>query len=195
MILSVSEQVIVFLTTAISGMVIALVYDLFRIFRKTVRTGSLVTFVQDILYWLIASVIMFVTIYYSNDGELRGFLFLGAFLGVIIYALLFSKVIMDSSMFIIRITSKTVRFAAFVVSYPFRLIMKLIILPVFKIARETAASMKKARAERKAKTDGQRHARNIYVKVRQKILTAKKQKTSKRREKNGKPGKCKEMQQ
>ena len=77
MILSISEQVIVFLWTTVCGMIIAFVYDIFRIFRKAVKTGSLVTFVQDLLFWLIACIIMFLSIFQSNDGELRGFLFLG----------------------------------------------------------------------------------------------------------------------
>jgi len=194
MILSVSEQVIVFLSTAISGMVIALVYDLFRIFRKAVRTGSLVTFVQDILYWLIASVIMFITIYYSNDGELRGFLFLGAFLGVIIYALMFSKAIMSSSLFIIRITKKTVRFISFIVSYPFRFIIKLIMVPLCKLAGEAANSIKKAVAEKRKKESGRHRIKKIYAGAKQKLRKAMVHKQQKSREGIGKADKRKEMQ-
>ncbi len=149
MIISVSEQVLVFLSTAICGMVIAFVYDIFRIFRKAVRTGSLVTFVQDILYWLIASVIMFITIYHSNDGELRGFLFFGAFLGVILYALMFSRVIMNSSLFIIRITTIILKFIAFIISYPFRIIVKLIAAPVCRMIKKAANSARDARATKK----------------------------------------------
>jgi spore cortex biosynthesis protein YabQ len=132
MMLSVSEQVIVFLSTALCGMVIALVYDMFRILRKAVRTGSIMTFVQDILYWIIASVIMFVTIYCSNDGELRGFLFLGALLGVILYAFAFSRAIMNSSLFIIKIVTRGIRFISLLISYPFRITVKLLVMPALK---------------------------------------------------------------
>ena len=68
MILSISEQVIVFLWTTVCGMIIAFVYDIFRIFRKAVKTGSLVTFVQDLLFWLIACIIMFLSIFNCNYG-------------------------------------------------------------------------------------------------------------------------------
>jgi spore cortex biosynthesis protein YabQ len=125
MILSISEQVIVFLWTTVCGIVIAFIYDLFRVFRKAVKTGGHVIFIQDILFWLIACFIMFISIYHSNDGELRGFLFLGAFLGVVLYALLFSKAVMGSSLFIINIMVKTVKFLVFVILYPFRFLLGL----------------------------------------------------------------------
>ncbi len=115
MITPVCSQVIIFLYTVAGGAVAALVYDLFRIFRKAVRTGSFVTYVQDLLFWLIVSVIMFLTIFYSNDGELRAYLFIGACIGVVLYALLLSRIVMASSLFIIRI-----------VSWPFKGIIQLL---------------------------------------------------------------------
>jgi spore cortex biosynthesis protein YabQ len=150
MILSVSGQVIVFLWTTVCGMAIAFVYDLFRIFRKAVKTGSLVTFVQDVMYWLITAFIMFLTIYYSNDGELRGFLFLGAFIGVVLYALMLSRIIMSSSLFIIRVTVKIVKLISFVVMYPFRLVIKLIAIPVRKLAYMSADAIRRERDRRRA---------------------------------------------
>lgn len=148
MILSISGQVIVFLWTTVCGMVIAFVYDIFRIIRKAVKTGGLVISVQDLLFWLIACIIMFVSIYYSNDGELRGFLFLGAFLGVVLYAMLFSRIVMGSSLFIINITVKAVRFLAFILFYPFRLLVKLLAVPVRKAAKAAADSLRKVRTRR-----------------------------------------------
>ena len=150
MILSVTDQVIVFLWTTVCGMAAAFIYDLFRILRKAVKTGDLVTFVQDVLYWLIAAVIMSVTIFYSNDGELRGFLFLGAFIGVVLYALMLSHIIMSSSLFIIRVTVKMIRFLSFIASYPFRMIVKLLAIPVRKLADISAAEIRKAGDRRRA---------------------------------------------
>ncbi len=126
MILSISSQAYAFLLSVVGGMVIALVYDAFRIFRKAVKTGRAVTSVQDLLYWMIVSVIMFLTIFYSNDGELRAYLFLGAFLGVVLYTLLFSRIIMKSSLFIIKIITIAVKTIAIFLSYPVRLVLKCI---------------------------------------------------------------------
>ncbi len=126
MILSITSQAYAFLLSVAGGMLIALVYDAFRIFRRVVKTGSVVTNVQDLLYWLLATVIMFLNIFYSNDGELRAYLFVGAFLGVVLYTLVFSKIVMGSSLFIVRIIINVVKAIAIFVSFPVRLVTKLI---------------------------------------------------------------------
>lgn len=149
MILSVSEQVIVFLWTTVSGMAIAFVYDIFRIIRKAVRTGGFAVFVQDILFWLIACIIMFISIYRSNDGELRGFLFFGAFLGAVLYAMLFSKAVMGSSLFIINVTARAVKILIYIVLYPFRFLVKLLSKPVRMAAKAAADSLRMTREREK----------------------------------------------
>lgn len=161
MILSISEQVIVFLWTTVCGMIIAFVYDIFRIFRKAVKTGSLVTFVQDLLFWLIACIIMFLSIFQSNDGELRGFLFLGAFLGAVLYALLLSRAVMGSSLFIINIMVKVVKFLAFVLLYPFRFLLRLMAKPLSAAAKAAARSLRKVRIRKKIKSG----RRSIFKKI------------------------------
>lgn len=109
MITSVSNQAYVFLCTIVGGMAIALLYDVFRILRKAIKTGIAVTYVQDFLYWIIAAAIMFLTVYFSNDGQLRAYLFAGAVIGAILYALLLSKIIMKCSLFIINAVIYPVR--------------------------------------------------------------------------------------
>jgi len=67
-------------------MIIAFIYDAFRIKRRAVKTSALVTYIEDIIYWIIVSIIMFAVVYYSNEGEIRGYLFLGTILGAVLYA-------------------------------------------------------------------------------------------------------------
>ncbi len=149
MIIPVSTQAYVFLCTIIGGIAIALVYDIFRIIRKAIKTGSLITSVEDLLYWLIVALIMFVTIYYSNDGELRAYLFIGTLLGVVLYALLFSRIIMGSSLFIIKIVTYVLKALIFFISYPVRLILQIISVPLRRLARTAGKSMRKVRSKGK----------------------------------------------
>jgi len=169
MIISVNSQAYVFLCTIIGGMAIALVYDIFRIFRKAVKTGSLVTYVQDLLYWLIVAVIMFLTIYYSNDGELRAYLFIGAFIGVILYALLLSRIVMRSSLFIIKMMKYVIKTLIFILSYPIRLILRIISVPAHKLARIAKKSVKKARSSGKVRFFKSSFYRSKFKKLRKKI--------------------------
>lgn len=147
-----SSQAYAFLCTAAGGMAIALLYDTFRIFRKTIKTGILAAYIQDLLYWLIVAVIMFMTIYYSNDGELRAYLFLGTFLGVLLYALMFSRIVMRSSMLIIRMAVKLFKFIFLVISYPIRLILRIFSVPAKLLAQKAASLIGKVRRGSKVRS-------------------------------------------
>jgi len=140
MITSISSQAYIFFCTVISGALIALFYDLFRILRKAVRTGYLFTYLEDLLYWLIVTFIMLMTIYYSNDGELRAYLFIGAIIGVVLYALLLSRIVMASSLFIIK-----------VITWPFKLAIRVLKPLVSIVARVIAKFIRKAFANKKAR--------------------------------------------
>lgn len=135
--ISVSGQAFTFLCSVIGGVAIALIYDIFRIKRKAVKTGKFMTYIEDLFFWLLVAVVMFTMLYYSNEGELRSYLFLGAFIGVVFYALLFSKPIMNSSLFIINIIRKIFKAVWSVVSYPFRLLFRLLAIPM-RISRRLA---------------------------------------------------------
>lgn len=169
MIISVSTQAYVFLCTIAGGMAIALVYDIFRIFRRAIKTGRMVTNVEDLLYWLIVVFIMFLTIHYSNDGELRIYLFIGAFIGIVLYALLFSRIIMGSSLFIIKVVTNVIKALIFVISYPVRLILQIIAVPARKLARTARKSIRKARRSYKVRlskrTFFKKMLRNIIKKI------------------------------
>ena len=77
----------------ILGLVVAFIFDLFRVLRKTFKTNNIVTYLEDILFWLITGFLIMVAVFTFNNGELRIYLFIGLLLGIIIYILLLSKII------------------------------------------------------------------------------------------------------
>ncbi len=169
MIISVSAQAYVFLCTIAGGMAIALVYDIFRIFRRAIKTGRMVTNLEDLLYWLIVVFIMFLTIHYSNDGELRIYLFIGAFIGIVLYALLFSRIIMGSSLFIIKIVTNVIKALIFVISYPVRLILKIIAAPARKLARTALKFIRKTRCSSKVRLSKRTFFKKMFRNITKKI--------------------------
>lgn len=139
----VASQAYIFLWSVVGGIAIAFIYDLFRIRRKAVKAGNFFTYLEDLFYWLIVAVIIFAIIFFSNDGELRGYNFIGTALGVILYILLFSKAVMSSALFIINIVTKIFKLVWFVVSYPVKIICRLFMIP----ARVAAKQMNKSATE------------------------------------------------
>ena len=150
-------------------MAIAFLYDIFRIFRKALRPGNVATYFQDLLYWLLVALIMFLTVYYSNDGELRGYLFIGAFAGVVLYALLLSRIVMGSALFIIRIIAKILKAIVYIVSYPFRLVAGVLKAPARKLSRAAVKALRKAGSKSRVRLAKLKFLRKGLSNIRRKV--------------------------
>ncbi|WP_138496109.1 spore cortex biosynthesis protein YabQ [Paenibacillus pinistramenti] len=74
----------------ISGSVLGAVFDGIRIVEGRYRFPKWSIHVLDLLYWIWAALYVFRTLYHSNHGELRFYVFLGLFAGVLIYFWLLS---------------------------------------------------------------------------------------------------------
>ena len=127
---SVSNQAYIFLCSILGGILIAFIYDAFRVARKAVKTGSIVTHLEDFIFWIIVAVIMFGVVYYSNEGEIRGYIFIGTVLGVVLYVLLLSRFVMCAALFILRIIYIILKTFWMVISYPFRVMYNVASVPV-----------------------------------------------------------------
>lgn len=140
---SVSHELYVLFQSALAGILIAFVFDIFRIIRKKVTTGVILSAAQDILFWILATVIMFFFIYFANKGALRFYQFLGAFLGSLLYFLLLSKWIFVFLCHFIDIFCKIFEFFLKILLTPLKITYKLIcvsfsftILPIARVFKK-----------------------------------------------------------
>ena len=90
MLMSTANQAYVFLSTVYTGMIIGLIYDLNRMVRRIFRPGRSIVGVLDLLFWLTAAVIVFVVLYFANNGEIRLYNFIGLAVGWCLYLLTIS---------------------------------------------------------------------------------------------------------
>jgi spore cortex biosynthesis protein YabQ len=141
----VTAQAYVFLWAVMGGALIALLFDVFRIIRKAFKTGNVLTYIEDIVFWIAVAFIMFTVAYISNDGQLRSYVFLGVLLGVVLYAMLLSKPVMLCSDLILRVLGTIIKAVYTVVSLPVRICCKVLAVPVAAAGR---ASSKAARGLR-----------------------------------------------
>lgn len=94
------EQVYVFLWTILTGAIMGLIFDFFRLLRRNGNTKDIWVYIQDVLFWIIIAITIIVSTFLINDGELRAYMLLGYILGVLFYMLLFSKPILTAFNFI-----------------------------------------------------------------------------------------------
>ncbi len=83
-----------FVVCLLLGAVLALVYDGVRIFRMLFPHREIVVDLEDLVFWMFTAWMVFRTLFYYNRGALRGYAFLGLFLGVLIYMLTISRILM-----------------------------------------------------------------------------------------------------
>lgn len=83
-----------FLAFFCCGIGAAAFYDLFRIFRKLLPHSRLAVALEDILFWLVTGIAMFVLLFLFQSGRLRIFLPIAFLLGSGIWLASFSRLLL-----------------------------------------------------------------------------------------------------
>lgn len=100
----------VFLLFFIIGIIIGLIFDFFKVLRKSFKTKDIITFVEDLLFLFLTGSLIILGIIKINSGEVRFYLFLGMFFGILIYSLTISKLYVIILYEFVRICKKIIAF-------------------------------------------------------------------------------------
>lgn len=82
---AVTGQLIFFAASIGFGACLFFIYDILRGFRRVFVHNSFQMTVEDVVFWVLVGVSSFRFLCWYNQGELRGFFFLGLFLGMAVY--------------------------------------------------------------------------------------------------------------
>lgn len=93
MTITLSEQLIQFGIAAFVGVALGVVYDFFKVLRLIGLNFKIAVFVEDILFFLIATVTMFSYYMQETDGKFRIISLVAAVLGFLVYSLTVEKVV------------------------------------------------------------------------------------------------------
>ena len=130
----VTNQVFLSFIFIVNGIVIGLLFDFFRILRKTFKTKDIVTYIQDILFWILTGIILLYSIFTFNNGEIRLFMFLAIMIGISIYMLIFSSYIIKINVTMINliknIISKVLNILFIKFKYIYKLFNKIFFKPI-----------------------------------------------------------------
>ena len=137
------NQDYIFLIFILNGFAIGLIFDFFRILRKSFKTNDIITYIEDILFWIITGLIILYTTFIFNNGEIRLFMFLALFLGVFIYILLFSNIIIQCNVKIIKTIKNILSKIINIISIPFKYFYIIFRKIIFKPISFTIINLKK----------------------------------------------------
>lgn len=124
------SEVYAFLWSILSGVLAGLIFDIFRISRKFIKTNDIITYIEDIAFWMVVGIIMLLTAFYFNNGEIRGYIFLGMFLGATLYFLTISNFFMKMVSIILSYLIKIITYISKLIYKPIAFICKLVYKPL-----------------------------------------------------------------
>lgn len=99
---AISVELKLFLISVLSGGILLLVYDLLRIIRRLIKQDSFLVALEDLFFWVGASLFIFAMMYRENNGVIRGFIILGMAIGMILYHNMFGDFFVDLIVKLIR---------------------------------------------------------------------------------------------
>ena len=143
--ITVSNQLFIFISCVLCGVINGFVFDVFRIIRRLIRTSNVAAIIEDIIYWIIAAVVLFLFVLKLNSGELRFYQFIGVFLGTGIYFFTVSSFVIRTSVIILRFITRVVAVIFKIIMTPVMFVYKLIRRPfllVFSVGKKSGWRMK-----------------------------------------------------
>ncbi|MEW9702463.1 spore cortex biosynthesis protein YabQ [Paenibacillus sp. SI8] len=114
----------------LSGIALGSMFDVFRVLSGKLRLPRWTISLIDVLYWIVATILVFRMLIYSNEGQIRVFIFLGMGIGICFYFALLSIWIIRLTLLLIRIVVALYRFIR-------RTVELLIIKPIIGLYRLT----------------------------------------------------------
>lgn len=76
----------------LTGMALRLCYDVLRLIRVIIPHGKILAAAEDLIYWIVSAVILFMLMYQTYDGALRGVMIFFVFLGMLVFAIIDKKI-------------------------------------------------------------------------------------------------------
>jgi len=119
------QQIISFFVTVGLGLIMGAIFDFYYILRCFIKPKKVFIHIGDLFIWLFMILLVFVTLIYTNWGEVRFYVFLGIALGTLVYYIVFSKYLKLFYRFLLNFIAKTLDIIVAVILFPFKILSKL----------------------------------------------------------------------
>ncbi len=83
-------------TSVLWGVLLLIFYDTLRILRRIISHNAFFIAFEDLIYWVVSSLLIFHMMYRQNNGIIRGFAILAMLLGMILYHYAISELLVDT---------------------------------------------------------------------------------------------------
>ncbi|WP_063845970.1 spore cortex biosynthesis protein YabQ [Paenibacillus sp. FJAT-27812] len=108
--MTLSMQWLTMAVMLLSGLGMGTVFDGYRVMSNELKFPRWWLPVLDVIYWMAAALVVFRVLYASNNGEVRAYVFIGLAIGIILYYLLLSKIVIIVVKWVIGAVRKLIAF-------------------------------------------------------------------------------------
>lgn len=113
-----------FLSSFLWGAILFAAYDLLRVYRNVFRHCKFVIAIEDIVFWIIAGILIFRMMYQMNDGTIRYYSIISILIGMKLYQVIFSvRIVILLSAVLLAIKNLIINFLHFLAS-PLQFVLK-----------------------------------------------------------------------
>ena len=118
--LQISMQFNIVFISILAGIITGILFDMYRIIRG-LSNFKAVMIVEDILFWILASIIVFTFLLYTNYAFLTPYVYIFICCTILLYMIFISKYFYSIEKFILDIIFKIIRVILKNLSYPLKL--------------------------------------------------------------------------
>lgn len=110
----------IFLLAINYGLIIGVIYDFYRAFRYYSKPKRILSIIEDLLLWLIITLVFFMFLVKNTDGIIRGFVIVGFLIGSTFYVKVISRYNFPILIKIFKLILGLINEIMKLVLYPFR---------------------------------------------------------------------------
>ncbi len=136
------NQGYIFVIFILNGFLIGILFDIFRILRKSFKTKDIITYIEDILFWIITGIFLLYSVFRFNNGEIRLYMFIAILIGVLLYMLILSSYIITINVKIITSVKNLFQKIFNVFFKPFKKLFDKIRLMITNVFKKNQKSIK-----------------------------------------------------
>lgn len=123
MVISISKQLGLLIFSFISGILTGVLFDVYRVIRGSQNVNFIVKVIEDILFWCLAGILVFLFLLYNNYAFIGAYVYLWIAIGIYVYLIYISKHIINIIKNIIKYTGKFFRVTINIIIYPIKSIL------------------------------------------------------------------------
>jgi spore cortex biosynthesis protein YabQ len=122
MVIPLSLQAKFVIYSILAGILTGLLFDFYRVFRGFESIPKIFIIIEDILFWILVSIIVFIFLLYTNQALITGYIYAFIAFGILIYLKFISKYLVSIQYKFIISFTKIIRIVLNFIFYPIKLL-------------------------------------------------------------------------